>query len=125
MESSLADLYEHDNLSDKFFMDLTPSGKHLATGGYNKSCHVMDIHATTNQQIVCTFDEISSRSVGVTRNYKPNKRLEKLGAEGTNSHKQVGHGAWRPTLRGEAHSLDTLAVAYRSCIYLYQAKQTQ
>ena len=121
-DTSLVELYERDNLSDKFFIGLSPSGKHLATGGYNKSFNVMDLHATTNQQIVCNFNDqcgLSSKSVGVTRHYKANKRLEKNTSVSINASKQVGVGCWRPTESKPANSLDTLAVAYRSCIYLY------
>ena len=84
----------------------------------------MDLHATTNQQIVCNFDENQAKTVGMTKNYKPNKRIQKTrGAiNSVNLAKQVAFGAWKPTPHRPEGTLDTLAVTYRSCIYLYQTK---
>jgi WD40 repeat protein len=54
-ERNLAMLMEQDCLDDQFFLDVTPDGKHMATGGYNKSAHVMDINTTSNTVIACNF----------------------------------------------------------------------
>jgi len=48
MEKNLANLMDSDSLDDQFFVDVSPDGKHMATGAYNKSGHVMDINATSN-----------------------------------------------------------------------------
>jgi len=55
MERNLPQLLEHENLEDQFFLDISPDGKHFATGGYNRSGHVIDINSTTNTAISCLF----------------------------------------------------------------------
>ena len=55
MERNLTQLLENENLEDQFFLDVTPDGKHIATGGYNRSGHVIDINATSNSSIACQF----------------------------------------------------------------------
>ena len=54
-ERNLVRLYENENINDSFFADVSPDGRHIATGAYNKSGHVMDINATTNTSIMCVF----------------------------------------------------------------------
>lgn len=55
MERNLNMLSENDQLEDQFFIHASPDGKHIATGGYNRAGHVMDINATSNQTINCQF----------------------------------------------------------------------
>lgn len=55
MERNLTTLMDQDSLDDQFFIDVTPDGKHIATGGYNKSGHVIDINSTSNTVISCNF----------------------------------------------------------------------
>lgn len=51
LSSDLAYLHRCDALDDEFFLATSSDGKHLVTGGYDKSAHVMDMQATTNNQI--------------------------------------------------------------------------
>jgi len=53
MEKNLAQLNREDALDDEFFMQLSPDGKYIATGAYNRSAHVIDTNATTNISIAC------------------------------------------------------------------------
>lgn len=63
------------NLSDQFFLDVTPDGRHIATGGYNRSAHVIDINATTNAVVTCKFGEKrDTNSMNVTA-YSSSKKL--------------------------------------------------
>lgn len=48
MTRSLPALHKADALDDEFFMAVSQDGKHLATGAYDKSAHVMDVNATSN-----------------------------------------------------------------------------
>lgn len=48
MERNLANLYHNSNIADQFFLELSPDGRHMATGAYNKSAHVLDINCTAN-----------------------------------------------------------------------------
>ena len=57
-EKNLTNLMELNHSDDRFFLDVSPDGQHVATGAYNKSGHVMDIRATTNTAIICKFDEL-------------------------------------------------------------------
>lgn len=51
MERNLPVLSREEALDDEFFISLSPDGKHIATGGYNRAAHVMDIVATYNTAI--------------------------------------------------------------------------
>lgn len=57
MERNLTNLHDTDSLEDEFFLDVSPDGKHLATGGYNKTGHVLDINATSNTHVPCVFNQ--------------------------------------------------------------------
>jgi len=54
---------------------VSPDGRYLATGGYNKSCHVMDVNATMNQAIVCKYGQRRDATVGSLKVYNKKKRL--------------------------------------------------
>lgn len=99
LERNLASLMDQDCLDDQFFMDVTPDGKHIATGGYNKSAHVIDINATTNTVVPCNFGASRDSTAGKLKVYNKNtKRLvtqsnleTKLDAK-----KSVNLGCWCP-----------------------------
>ena len=111
LERNLANQLEQDALDDQFFLSVSPDGKHFATGGYNKSGHVIDLNATTNTSISCKFDEQRDKPVGGLKVYGKNKRLiagsQNTTATKSNSNssaldkqidlrKRVSMGAWKP-----------------------------
>ena len=55
MDRSLYQFEQEDALNDEFFTSLSPDGKHLVTGGYNKTAHVIDANSTMNTSIECSF----------------------------------------------------------------------
>lgn len=68
-------------------MDISQDGKHIATGGFYKSAHIMDIDAINNTSLKCKFDLDGSRRdkvVGRTSHYEtftgPNYKEKKLPA---------------------------------------------
>ena len=75
MERNLGTLLENDSLDDQFFLDMSPDGKHMATGGYNKSGHVLDANATTNTVISTQFGAERDSPAGKLRVYGKAKRL--------------------------------------------------
>lgn len=75
MECNLTTLMDQDSLEDEFFIDVTPDGKHLATGGYNKSGHVIDINATSNTVVPCIFGAPRDQAAGKLKVYSKAKRL--------------------------------------------------
>ena len=106
-------LLDNDQLDDRFFLSVSPNGKYFATGGYNKSGHVVDMNATMNSSIVCKFDQARDAAVGSLKVYGKNKRLiqgnngisHSPGAIAANSsaldkaselRKRVSMGAWKP-----------------------------
>lgn len=62
--SDLGTLYRNDALDDEFFLATTKDGKHMVTGGYDKSAHVMDLQATTNNQIQCKHNQLMGTQAG-------------------------------------------------------------
>ena len=43
---------------------MSPDGKHMVTGGYNKSAHVIDTSATSNTVVQCKFNEKLGSNAG-------------------------------------------------------------
>jgi serine/threonine-protein phosphatase 2A regulatory subunit B len=125
LQSHLGDLHETDYRHDEFFLDVSPDGKHVATGSYNKSGHVQDIHATTSTSIVCKFNEQKDQSVGTLKVFDSKKRLisQRSGltsaASSVDFRKRISLGSWKPQRAGEAPGSNTLALVFRNCIYLY------
>jgi hypothetical protein len=64
MDRSLAQFEQEEALDDEFFTALSPDGKHIVTGGYNKTAHVVDINATMNTSLECNFVTESGLKVG-------------------------------------------------------------
>ena len=106
-------LLDNDQLDDRFFLSVSPNGKYFATGGYNKSGHVVDMNATMNSSIVCKFDQARDAAVGSLKVYGKNKRLIQGNNGISNSpgaiaayssahdkaselRKRVSMGAWKP-----------------------------
>ena len=75
MSTQLIQLYDNDSLDDQFFVDVSPDGKHIATGAYNKSGHVMDLNFTENRQIACKFRQARDTQAGLLKLYNKNKKL--------------------------------------------------
>lgn len=125
MTRSLTSLYDHDSLEDQFFVDVSPDGKHVATGAYNRSGHVMDLHHTTNTAISCKFHQPNGTPVGQLKVYTSNKKLvstpspAKGDTADVDLRKRVQLGCWRPTGTNSNNSGQTLALVFRNCIYLY------
>jgi hypothetical protein len=75
MERNLSQLSREDALDDEFFMSLSPDGKYLSTGGYNRAAHVIDTNATTNSSITCNHIQNPGQPAGVLKAYNKQKRL--------------------------------------------------
>lgn len=101
MERNLANLYHNSNIADQFFLELSPDGRHMATGAYNKSAHVLDINCTSNKQIACRYDQTWKDPVhGALRVYGKHKRLVASQSQGSERppdlKKRVRLGTWSP-----------------------------
>ena len=128
-----------DALDDEFFLSLSPDGKYIATGGYNRAANVIDTNATTNTSIACNHVQNPGQQAGVLKVYNKQKRLigsslqndsngesnQKGRSHGStvDSSKQVTFGAWSP-FNSDNSGVQTLALAYRNCIYLYEANNS-
>lgn len=53
MTRNLQHLHRNDALDDEFFLNISQDGKHMITGGYDKSAHLVDTGANTNCQVTC------------------------------------------------------------------------
>ncbi len=115
LSSNLMNLLENDSLDDQFFLDVSPDGKRIATGAYNKSGHVMDLNCTANSSVCCKFDQTYGTPVGALKIYGKNKKLisNTAGSSslGNRNHasseksldlrKRVSLGAWKPQSSSE------------------------
>ena len=123
MERNLGVLLDNDSLEDQFFLDVSPDGKYMATGAYNKSGHVLDINATTNTVINTVFGSDRNSQAGKLKVYGKAKRLVNSNTAGglelkVDLKKRVNMGCWAP--QKDIHQgKQTLALVFRNCIYLY------
>lgn len=133
LEHNLVKMVDDGMIEDSFSLDVSPDGKYIATGAYNKSGHVMDLNATSNQSVVCKFDQSPGTPVGALKVYNKKKRLIQAGpsASGTaqtaskkaDLRKRVGLQKWKPL--GQHETTHTLAQVYRNCIYLYNGTSSK
>ena len=95
-------------------MDLSPCNNYLVTGAYNKSGHVIDIAGSHNTALPTNFDVRRGKVVGTTKKYNNNKKLP-IGDDSVDFKKKVMNGCWSP-------KENTVALAFRNCIFLYSDK---
>jgi serine/threonine-protein phosphatase 2A regulatory subunit B len=113
LEKNLVNLYEEDSIYDKFFLDVSPCNNYLLTGAYNKSAHIVDISGTNNSTIETKFEMVRGKVAGKNRKYGANKRLAALEGQGSiDFKKKVTSGVWHP-------KENTVALAFRNCIFMY------
>lgn len=116
LEKNLVNLYEDDQIYDKFFMDISPSSNYMITGGYNKCGHIIDINGGSNVTLQTSFDLKKNKVVSQPRKYNTNKKLPALDGQGTiDFKKKVQLGCWHP-------QDNTVALAFRNCIFLFYEK---
>lgn len=108
MDRNVKKLYEYDSLDDEFFVSLSPDSRHMVTGAYNKSAHVIDTAATVNQAVRCKFDSVPGQAAARLKAYNKDKRIVNGTVEGTRAtgsgakevqmdcRKQVTLGCWAP-----------------------------
>lgn len=94
----------------------------MATGGYNRSAHVIDVNATSNTVVTCNFGATRDSAAGKLKVYNKAKRLvtqantdQKLDMK-----KAVSLGCWCPA-RQQQKDKQILALVSRNCIYLYHS----
>lgn len=121
-ERQLNKLYNASALDDEFFMSVSRDGRYVATGGYDKTGHIIDVAANFNIAVKCSH--VSKRqATGVHSAYNSKKQLVSMSQSGSptkvsaiDSQKQVTLGCWSPP---DLNSSATLALGYKNCIYLY------
>ena len=127
LECNLSNLLQNNNIIDQFNLAISPNGQHIATGSYNKSSHVVDIAATTNQTLECKYDQARDTPVGNLKIYGNKKRLIANGASVASSpssssyRKTVSMCAWSPAQVPNQPNKQILAQVFRNCIYLYHS----
>lgn len=118
LEKNLVNLYEDDQIYDKFFLDVSPHSNYIVTGGYNKCGHIIDMNAGSNVTLQANFDLKKGKVVGQARKYNQHKKLAPLEGQTTNDFKKkVLAGCWHP-------SESVVALAFRNCIFLFNEKTT-
>lgn len=116
LEKNLLSLYEEDLIYDKFFLDVSPCSGYVVTGAYNRSAHVLDLGASHNLALPANFDAKRAKILQPARRYGPNKKLmPSETSEPVDFKKKIMAGCWSP-------KENTVALAYRNCIFLYSDK---
>lgn len=73
LEKKLCELYESENIFDKFDLEISPDSSMLLTGSYNSTAHVIDIKNQTNCQFDVSFLDKRGKNVGKYKSYKGKK----------------------------------------------------
>lgn len=84
LEKKLCEVYESENIFDKFDLQVSPDSSMVLTGGYNANVHVIDIKNQTNCQIDVKFMDKRGKNVGTYRAYKGKKVVSQSPADGAN-----------------------------------------
>jgi serine/threonine-protein phosphatase 2A regulatory subunit B len=64
MERNLSKLHTSNALDDEFFMSVSSDGKHVATGGYDRTGNVLDVGATWNCGLPCIASQRKGMRTG-------------------------------------------------------------
>lgn len=75
MERNLSKLHTAGALDDDFFMSVSSDGKHVATGGYDRSANLMDTSATWNCTIPCRHKTRNGAPAGQVLKYNNRRQL--------------------------------------------------
>lgn len=73
LEKKLCEVYESENIFDKFDLNISPDSSMVITGAYNGNVHVMDIKNQTNCSIDVKFMDKRGKNTGTYRQYKGKK----------------------------------------------------
>ena len=73
LEKKLCEVYESENIFDKFDLQISPDSSMVLTGGYNGNVHVIDVKNQTNCQIDVKFMDKRGKNVGNYWAYKGKK----------------------------------------------------
>lgn len=73
LEKKLCEVYESENIFDKFDMQISPDSSMVLTGGYNGNAHVIDMKNQTNCELDIRFLDKRGKNVGNYWAYKGKK----------------------------------------------------
>jgi len=73
LEKKLCEVYESENIFDKFDLQISPDSSMVLTGGYNSNAHIIDIKNLTNCQLDVKFMDKRGKNVGTYWAYKGKK----------------------------------------------------
>ena len=68
LERKLCDLYESENIFDKFELASSPDSQYLLTGTYSDSFHIVDRNGTSAVTLSATFDNPKGTAIGTYNN---------------------------------------------------------
>lgn len=116
IEKKLCDLYESEQIFDRFNLAVSPKGQYIGTGAYNQMAHVIDLGGTSNMSIEASFNLKRAKPVGIMRAYNDRKRLSAISGSNAKLQKRVQLVDWHP-------SQNILALAHQNCIFLYSEQK--
>ena len=127
LEKKLCEVYESENIFDKFDMQISPDSSMVLTGAYNGNAHVIDMKNQTNCQIDIKFLDKRGKNVGNYWAYKGKKVIPQAQSSSTQTEKsepskidmtqKIKMGAWHP-------QENTFAVAKFNSLFIYTEKRS-
>ena len=109
LEKRLCDLYESENIFDKFEIVGSPDSKFFVTGSYSNQFHVIDRFGTCNVTLEASFGNKRNAATGSYWYYADKQTAA---PPNLNFNQKVSQHTWHPFT-------NTVAVANHNCLFIY------
>jgi serine/threonine-protein phosphatase 2A regulatory subunit B len=109
LERKLCDLYESENIFDKFELCSSPDSQFMLTGTYTDSFHVVDRQGNSAVTLSASFENPKGTVIG-TVHTEVDKKPPTLAS--FDFSRKIQQAAWHP-------SNQTIAVANHNCLYVF------
>lgn len=113
LERKLCDLYESENIFDKFEISASPDSQYMVTGTYSDSFHVVDRLGGSAVTLSATFDNPKASPIGMYNNELEKKPITLPTFDF--SHK-IQQACWHPNSQA-------IAVANYNCLFVFNGSQ--
>lgn len=113
LERKLCDLYESENIFDKFELCSSPDSQYILTGTYSDSFHIAERTGSSAVTLTTSFDNPKSTVIG---SYSTDLDKKPITLPSFDFNKKIQQVAWHPNSQ-------TVAVVNYNCLFLFNGTQ--
>ena len=113
LERKLCDLYESENIFDKFELCSSPDSQFMMTGTYSDSFHIVDRLGGCAVTLSATFDNPKGNAIGT---YHTEIEKKPITLPTFDFSRKINQSAWHPNNQ-------TVAVANHNCLFVFNGMQ--